>query len=1040
MAHSIDDLTTSCAEASSRNIPLQADLEKFSLLSKDDGSKLRRPVRPIDRQRMRPWLMELLDLGNVFGLRWTDRRLGIFQISWRHASRLGWNLETDGDVFERWAKHTGIYKEGDPPEPKRWKANFRCALHSLHDVIDLTVAVERRGRNACRTYRFLQSNEDKSTNRKRTSPRQTKEVPEYVQQKYLQEDVQMEIIDSCTEEEVVSHHEFKACRRDKVIVQKLDMKPEILVEDFCLHHDHDYAGPDRTHKTIFLRQGVGSIVLQKEIHSAPGSADEVESLLISNLDQLASAAMNSVGIESLQSQEVNEESACRKASEKPVVDMRELSLSTDSSIRELNVKYFSEQTHFVSDSAIYSNNFARKRKSSTVENECFAASIAESKAESGNVGNNKYSLRIFTNDGSASSPGTRQRTSSPKILFRRSKRSKVGSEKNVPDSSEPLMSSCLLLLEAATRLDNAEKTGTTSLQTGRQNLKTSPRFQCPEFSSIESEIRKDMSRLKTSTSELPKPFELQRRTRLSNCTEASKNVASFGILRTTLENTDRVTEYRGSVHTFETQPFSNNSCKPAVSSSEIKIVVKEAPFATGLFSGSRIEPKASLAFILDKQKRNKEDVLLSRVKLPAQKEKQSDGSCEPASVSGKGVSQTVPSVACNTSAGTSDTCKKPFVSSFNTHDICFSSSSGIKTYTVRSMPGSFGSLVVSPTPAVRNIKFTATSSHPTPVEVLPTYSQAEIVASSESSDLHFSGCQNFPAFETDNVMSSSCLLSESDCSSVSTESSTLIIQEKDLFTFKPGKDVVGDVAFNIEPASASSSVTHTDLPTEVTVSSEDLEDKESRRLLDAGTQELPGQTWQGYSHGQSTVLRPEFLAKVERKEELEDSCISVMKATGPLNDLCLFSGVNSETSERMKSLETEDVVCEAKPSSCKKVPLHTPAVHSYSFQPYQGRDCIRSEVISHDSSENSLHYSSNKSLQGHTSASASYETLGTSKNNDKPLYLTHSFSLSPAGTAVKVQSLAQLCKKYLANLFTALDNQASESDENDSVMNLPNVN
>lgn len=84
-------------------------LERFPTQQEIDGQdpRNRRPVRPIDRQRMRPWLMELLDMGNVFGLRWTDRSQGIFQISWRHASRLGWNLETDGDVFERWARHTG---------------------------------------------------------------------------------------------------------------------------------------------------------------------------------------------------------------------------------------------------------------------------------------------------------------------------------------------------------------------------------------------------------------------------------------------------------------------------------------------------------------------------------------------------------------------------------------------------------------------------------------------------------------------------------------------------------------------------------------------------------------------------------------------------------------------------------------------------------------------------------------------------------------------------------------------------------------------
>ncbi|KAL8613558.1 hypothetical protein ACOMHN_021977 [Nucella lapillus] len=120
---------------------------------------MRRPVRPIDRQKMRPWLKNLLDNNSVYGLNWVRRDDGIFQISWRHASRLGWNLETDGDVFERWARHTGIFKDGDEPEPKRWKANFRCALHSLPDVKELTSPTDRKGRHASRTYRFLRPNE-----------------------------------------------------------------------------------------------------------------------------------------------------------------------------------------------------------------------------------------------------------------------------------------------------------------------------------------------------------------------------------------------------------------------------------------------------------------------------------------------------------------------------------------------------------------------------------------------------------------------------------------------------------------------------------------------------------------------------------------------------------------------------------------------------------------------------------------------------------------------------------------------------------------
>ncbi|KAL8579313.1 hypothetical protein ACOMHN_010897 [Nucella lapillus] len=74
------------------------------------GLDLRRPVRPVDREKMRPWLHNLLDSGSVFGLKWLHKDQGTFHVSWRHASRLGWKLETDGDVFEKWARHTGEAK------------------------------------------------------------------------------------------------------------------------------------------------------------------------------------------------------------------------------------------------------------------------------------------------------------------------------------------------------------------------------------------------------------------------------------------------------------------------------------------------------------------------------------------------------------------------------------------------------------------------------------------------------------------------------------------------------------------------------------------------------------------------------------------------------------------------------------------------------------------------------------------------------------------------------------------------------------------
>ena len=50
---------------------------------------------------------------------------------------------------------SGKYYEGDKPDPKRWKANFRCALNSLQDVDEDKAQGVRKGNNAFKVYRFL---------------------------------------------------------------------------------------------------------------------------------------------------------------------------------------------------------------------------------------------------------------------------------------------------------------------------------------------------------------------------------------------------------------------------------------------------------------------------------------------------------------------------------------------------------------------------------------------------------------------------------------------------------------------------------------------------------------------------------------------------------------------------------------------------------------------------------------------------------------------------------------------------------------------
>ncbi|KAG9344365.1 hypothetical protein JZ751_011034 [Albula glossodonta] len=110
------------------------------------------------RLRMRPWLEEQIRSGKYPGVSWLDETAGIFQIPWKHAARHGWNIDKDATLFRNWAMHTGRYKPGiDKPDPKTWKANFRCALNSLPDVKELQDKSIKKGNNAFRVYMILPS-------------------------------------------------------------------------------------------------------------------------------------------------------------------------------------------------------------------------------------------------------------------------------------------------------------------------------------------------------------------------------------------------------------------------------------------------------------------------------------------------------------------------------------------------------------------------------------------------------------------------------------------------------------------------------------------------------------------------------------------------------------------------------------------------------------------------------------------------------------------------------------------------------------------
>lgn len=136
----------------------------------------------------------------------------MFSIPWKHAARHGWEMDKDACLFKQWAIHTGeeplfnvkqilVFKEEkkpnsffqDPhktmlagkfkpgitePDPKTWKANFRCAMNSLPDIEEVKDKSINKGCEAVRVYRMLQvvKNKSKRSSKSQDSSRRRKKV------------------------------------------------------------------------------------------------------------------------------------------------------------------------------------------------------------------------------------------------------------------------------------------------------------------------------------------------------------------------------------------------------------------------------------------------------------------------------------------------------------------------------------------------------------------------------------------------------------------------------------------------------------------------------------------------------------------------------------------------------------------------------------------------------------------------------------------------------------------------------------------------
>uniref|UniRef100_A0A8C8RBA9 IRF tryptophan pentad repeat domain-containing protein n=1 Tax=Pelusios castaneus TaxID=367368 RepID=A0A8C8RBA9_9SAUR len=108
---------------------------------------------PVTKLRMRPWLENQINSGQISGLQWINKKRMIFQVPWKHAAKQEWNIERDACLFQKWAIHTGKYRIGKP-DPVTWKTNFCCAIYSLPDIVQLKDTSFNTG-CAVRVYKML---------------------------------------------------------------------------------------------------------------------------------------------------------------------------------------------------------------------------------------------------------------------------------------------------------------------------------------------------------------------------------------------------------------------------------------------------------------------------------------------------------------------------------------------------------------------------------------------------------------------------------------------------------------------------------------------------------------------------------------------------------------------------------------------------------------------------------------------------------------------------------------------------------------------
>ena len=106
------------------------------------------------QQRFTPWLEQQIESGNIDGLEWIDKDIGIFKVPWVRVDKPEFELETHAELFKRWASHTGKYRPGDQPDPSTWKTRFRCALRKMQEIVEIKRMGNLEGTRPYRVFKF----------------------------------------------------------------------------------------------------------------------------------------------------------------------------------------------------------------------------------------------------------------------------------------------------------------------------------------------------------------------------------------------------------------------------------------------------------------------------------------------------------------------------------------------------------------------------------------------------------------------------------------------------------------------------------------------------------------------------------------------------------------------------------------------------------------------------------------------------------------------------------------------------------------------